>query len=104
MKIKKISIFFCFIILLIIGYLCLQIIPPLLYDDHDCPQYINDFVKLNPQAQELKINYQSTENDEPITLDIDENIPLFIQWDKRWAYTRYGDEIVGTAPPLRGNT
>lgn len=26
--------------------------------------------------------------------DLDQNIPLFIQWDERWGYVRYGDNIV----------
>lgn len=98
MKLKKLPIFICFILVLAIGYICIQIIPPLLYDNNnDCPQYIEEFVKNNPQAKELKTNYQSEENDDPITLEINDEIPLFIQWDKRWAYTHYGDEIVGTA-------
>lgn len=100
MKLKKLPVFISFIIILVIGYLCLQIIPPLLYDDplpHDCPQYIKDFVKNNPQASELVDNYQSSENVEPIILDKPDDIPLYIQWDKRWAYTTYGQEIVGTA-------
>lgn len=98
MRLKKLPTFISFIIILVIGYLCIQIIPSLLDNENiDCPQYINEFIKNNPQAKELKINYQSDENNEPITLAISDEIPLFIQWDKRWAYTRYGNEIVGTA-------
>lgn len=95
MKLKKFSIF---IIILVLGYLSIQFIPNLLYDnDNKCPEYINEFIKNNPQAEELKTNYQDTENNDPITLEVDDELPLFIQWDKRWAYTHYGDEIVGTA-------
>lgn len=98
MKLKKIPVFICFILVLAIGYLCTQIIPSLLYDNNnDCPQYIEEFVKNNPQAKELKTNYQDEENNDPIILETNGEIPLFIQWDKRWAYTHYGDEIVGTA-------
>ena len=103
-KLKKIPAFIAFIIIFIFGYLCLQIIPPLLYnynsgalDKVDCPQYINEFVDKNPQAIELKENYQPNENTDPIILDSPNGIPLYIQWDKRWAYTTYGDEIIGTA-------
>lgn len=103
-KLKKIPAFIAFIIIFIFGYLCLQIIPPLLYNDNsgaldkvDCPQYINEFVDKNPQAIELKENYQPNENTDPIILDSPNGIPLYIQWDKRWAYTTYGDEIIGTA-------
>ena len=91
-KLKKIPAFIAFIIIFIFGYLCLQIIPPLLYNDNsgaldkvDCPQYINEFVDKNPQAIELKENYQPNENTDPIILDSPNGIPLYIQWDKRWA-------------------
>lgn len=105
MRIKKLIIF---IIILIAGYVGFEQVPTLLEDNTedkvnnaddkvDCPQYINEFVANNPQAMELKVNYQSNENNESIPLTVDEGIPLFIQWDKRWAYTRYGDEIIGTA-------
>lgn len=99
MKLKKIPVFICFILVLAGGYLCISIITSLLYNNNnnDCPQYIEEFVKNNPQAKELQINYQNEENDDPIILENSDEIPLFIQWDKRWAYTHYGDEIVGTA-------
>ena len=87
-KLKKIPAFIAFIIIFIFGYLCLQIIPPLLYNDNsgaldkvDCPQYINEFVDKNPQAIELKENYQPNENTDPIILDSPNGIPLYIQWD-----------------------
>lgn len=101
MKLKKIPAFILFIVVIIFGYLCLQIVPHLLYDNPslpaDCPQYIIDFVKKNPQAQELIDNYQASENSDDINLDKPDGIPLYIQWDKRWAYSPYGQEIVGTA-------
>lgn len=61
-----------------------------------CPQYIKDFVELYPQAKELEINYKKEENAN-IKLNKPEGIPLYIQWDNRWAYTPYGKEIIGTA-------
>lgn len=61
------------------------------------PTYINEFVKKNPQAKELKTNYQVKENHQPINISYNENIPLLMQWDKQWAYTKYGEEIIGTA-------
>lgn len=101
MRLKKLPAFILFIIVIIFGYLCLQIVPHLLYDkpslSTDCPQYIIDFVKKNPQAQELLDNYQPSENSDDIILDKPDDIPLYIQWDKRWAYSPYGQEIVGTA-------
>ncbi|WP_300082542.1 C39 family peptidase [uncultured Thomasclavelia sp.] len=102
--IKKIPAFIGFIAILLIGYLFLQIIPPLLYQNDnnitqttDCPQYIIDFVAKNPQASELKDNYTTKQNNEPIELASPDGIPLYIQWDSRWAFNKYGDEIIGTA-------
>ncbi|MFQ6794340.1 MAG: C39 family peptidase [Thomasclavelia sp.] len=106
MRLKKIPAFLGFIVIVIIGYLCIQIVSPLLYQDNtinsnndsnNCPEYIEEFVTKNPQAKELKVNYTALENNEPIDLSVPNGIPLYIQWDKRWAYTHYGDEIVGTA-------
>ena len=87
MKIKKLVII---LLILFIGYTFIN--------KNKCPEYIDEFVQNYPQAKELKTNYQPYENNEPIKISItNDNIPLLIQWDKRWAYTHYGDEIVGTA-------
>lgn len=103
-KLRKIRTLTCLIIIFIFGYYALQVITPLLYsekqtmlDQTDCPQYIDAFIDKNPQAIELKQNYRADENTEPLELGKPNGIPLYIQWDKRWAYTKYGDEIVGTA-------
>lgn len=61
------------------------------------PTYIDDFIKNNPQAKSLKTNFQNYENNDPINLKYDGSFPQLLQWDKRWAYTSYGKEIVGTA-------
>ena len=87
MKIKKLVII---LLILFIGYTFIN--------KNKCPEYIDEFVQNYPQAKELKTNYQPYENNKPIKISItNDNIPLLIQWDKRWAYTHYGDEIVGTA-------
>ena len=44
MKLKKISLF---VIILILGYLSIQITPNISNDDTDCPEYINEFVIKN---------------------------------------------------------
>ena len=62
----------------VLGYLSIQITPNISNDDTDCPEYINEFVKKNPQAKELKINYQNNENNDPISLEIDDELPLFM--------------------------
>lgn len=107
---KKIPVLICFIIILCLGYICIQIIPPLLYQDNNssnklinnsssnnCPQYIKDFVEKNPQAIELETNYTATVTNDPINLSVPKGIPLYLQWDSRWAFNQYGEEIIGTA-------
>ena len=85
------------ILILLVGYFAFQQMKTPDTTTNECPQYINEFIKQNPQAIDLKINYQKEENNEPIDLKINDEIPLFIQWDKRWAYSPYGKEIIGTA-------
>lgn len=95
--------FITLVLLLLVGYFGLQYIHPIqlinkVYPfNKNCPRYIDEFVEKNPQAIDLKTYYQPNENNDPIDLEITDDIPLLIQWDKRWAYTHYGDEIVGTA-------
>lgn len=43
------------------------------------PTYINEFVKKNPQAEELKTNYQVKENNQPINISYNGDIPLLMQ-------------------------
>lgn len=103
MKLKKIPALILFITICLSGYVLINTLPNIFFNDtsssnKNCPEYIDEFVKNNPQAIELKENYQENENTEPIKLTVSSpDIPLFIQWDQRWAYTKYGQEIVGTA-------
>lgn len=98
---KKIKNIITLIIIVSLGFVAMQIIPPLLYANNDIPinipQYIQDFVKQNPQASTLVDNYKPPLENDEITLDKPTGIPLYIQWDQRWAYYPYGQEIIGTA-------
>ncbi len=53
--------------------------------------YVVDYLKYGTEegvaSTSININSDYQEGD----------IPLFIQWDKRWGYVPYGDELMGTA-------
>ena len=66
----------------------------------DCPESIRTFVKKYPEAISLVENYKEyserTADMELSVEDMENEIPLLIQWDKRWAYYWYGDDYFGT--------
>lgn len=99
MKLRKVRALTCLGLVCLLINTGIDITKPLFEDnnEYNCPEYINDFVAKNPQAISLAKNYQEQENTEPITLDAPNGIPLYMQWDKRWAYSKYGEEIIGTA-------
>ena len=82
------------------------------------PQYLLDALCVDPSLIELVTIYGSGYDpaDCYITLsELSQDIPLFIQWDTRWGYARYGDDIIAnsgcgptclsmTAVGLTGNT
>lgn len=45
----------------------------------------------------LKNNSQFEVKNELIQSELEKDDPLFIQWDKRWAYVEYGDSNIGMA-------
>ncbi len=55
------------------------------------------FVK-NNETKQFVLDYPTKKND-MVSIDIsgeveEENVPLFLQWDERWGYAMYGDEIM----------
>lgn len=59
----------------------------------------------NPEARQFVLDYKEyKDNNDPIDLSSDVEggtIPLFIQWDERWGYNKYGDNflaITGCGP------
>lgn len=53
-----------------------------------------------PETTDFVLDYPTCKNRE-YPIDLEEctmgEIPLFIQWDKRWGYTPYGDSMTGIA-------
>lgn len=65
-------------------------------------QALDELLEKNEEAEEFVKGYIDRERylDQPIDLkdDFEEGqVPLLMQWDKRWGYNAYGDSIIGLA-------
>lgn len=63
---------------------------------------LHGLVENNEETREFVDNYPNKEAYLGIEIDLSEDVcegqvPLFIQWDMRWGYESYGDNIVGLA-------
>lgn len=64
------------------------------------PESLIDLAAKNPEAIDFVSNYPNHSektNSEDISIKKDYKkgeIPLFIQWDKRWGYDKYGEEFI----------
>lgn len=67
-------------------------------------QWPDELIKLlsnNPESEEFVLNYPYKKGTEQ-SIDLSEyaycdSVPLFLQWDQRWGYISYGDDIIATA-------
>lgn len=69
------------------------------YSYFDYPQELIDLLERNPEAESFVLEYPA-EHDQEHTVDLSQykntgKIPLFLQWDKRWGYIKYGSGPVG---------
>lgn len=65
------------------------------------PENVIEFGEKYPEAQEYVWNFNKYV-DKDFDMDVSEemaeaDIPLFIQWDKRWGYKSYGGNYIGVA-------
>ena len=63
------------------------------------PDSLIEFEQKYPEATDFVENYHKYKN-KSFDLDVShevrkDNIPLFIQWDKRWGYKTYGSNFLG---------
>lgn len=63
------------------------------------PDFIIEMLDKTPAAIEFAVNYP-VNKDKTYKIDMSEyenesDMPLFIQWDKRWGYIEYGSSIAG---------
>lgn len=65
----------------------------------DYPRSILDLYERNPEAAEFALNYPLMYGTQ-VPADMSEyegckQVPLFLQWDERWGYMDYGDDVAG---------
>ena len=64
-------------------------------------EYPSELVELllkNPDTEEFVLNYplkKNTFSKEKLTELEEDKIPLLMQWDSRWGYYKYGDNVMG---------
>ncbi len=62
------------------------------------PQFIIDLLEHNPETEEFVLNYPFREEKPSVDLSAwagSDTVPLFLQWDPMWGYSRYGGSILG---------
>lgn len=63
----------------------------------DYPQSLIDLLARNPETEDFVLQYPIYQ---PEDYDLDEvatggGVPLFMQWDQRWGYEKYGSDVIG---------
>ncbi len=63
------------------------------------PAYLIDMLEKNPDTKDFVLNYPLKKDLAP-EIDLREyvnssQVPLLLQWDERWGYTQYGNEMMG---------
>ena len=63
---------------------------------YEYPQELLELLENNPETEDLVINYPIEKN-KSHEIDLSEystdTVPLFMQWDKRWGYKKYGNSV-----------
>lgn len=70
-------------------------------DVADIPNYLISFGEKYPEASDFVTAYPQ-KKDRHYIINLKSEVekgtlPLFIQWDQRWGYQKYGNELIGTA-------
>ncbi len=63
------------------------------------PEFLRSFLESTPEAAEFVYHYPEYKDRKAEAVDIsgeykEGEIPLFIQWDRRWGYEIYGDDLM----------
>ena len=69
------------------------------YSLREYPDSLLDLLKRNPETEQFVLEYPAAKNtvhtpDMTPYLNCD-TVPLFLQWDPRWGYLPYGNDVVG---------
>ena len=65
----------------------------------DYPQSIIDLLERNPETEKFVLEYPFASK-KTFSVDLSEylsspTVPLFMQWDQRWGYMKYGSDVAG---------
>ena len=65
----------------------------------DYPKSLIDLLERNPETEKFVLEYP-TASKETFSIDLSgclnsPSIPLFMQWDQRWGYMKYGSDVAG---------
>lgn len=65
----------------------------------DYPQSLVELLERNPETEKFVLEYPTAAK-EAAAVDLSEyenceTVPLFLQWDQRWGYIRYGSDVAG---------
>lgn len=69
------------------------------YRLRDWPESLIALLDRNPETEDFVLSYPA-EHDLVQKVDVsaelsDDDVPLFLQWDKRWGYLQYGSDVAG---------
>lgn len=61
------------------------------------PQSLIELLERNPETEDFVLSYPFRDAVEvgAFEPELSEGVPLFMQWDKRWGYTKYGSDVAG---------
>ena len=67
------------------------------YSYGDYPESLIDLLARNPETEAFVLEYPSRREEQYDLKEIAdrETVPLFLQWDRRWGYRRYGSGVMG---------
>lgn len=69
-------------------------------DAENITEALSELVKNNAEAADFVADYPNRQNYLGQSIDLTHDViigqvPLFLQWDKRWGYVSFGDSIIG---------
>jgi len=61
------------------------------------PESLIDLLERNPETEEFVLNYPFRDEVavEAFSYNLEEGVPLMMQWDMRWGYIKYGSDVAG---------
>ena len=67
------------------------------YSYGDYPESLIALLERNPETEAFVLEYPSRREEKYDLREIAdrETVPLFLQWDRRWGYRRYGSDVMG---------